>query len=84
MSDNVHRYVPDHERHYWLPIPSPENRRHAFRGGRRWDGRRNGETVCGVTVPMAAPSEMDWVWIPTCGHCWSALLAERDRKPADS
>lgn len=72
----------DEESHHWMPIPSPEHRRHAFPGGRRWDGRRSGETVCGVRVPMAQPSEMDWIWMPTCPHCWSALVAEHDREPA--
>ncbi|MDR7304377.1 hypothetical protein JOF55_004558 [Haloactinomyces albus] len=66
------------ESHFWMPIPSSEQKRHAFRGARRWDGRRSGETVCGVRVPMAQPSEMDWIMIPTCPHCWSALVAEHD------
>ncbi|WP_276513326.1 hypothetical protein [Halopolyspora algeriensis] len=34
-----------------------------------------------MTVPLAAPSEMDWIWIPTCGACWAALLAEQGREP---
>lgn len=61
--------------HYWHPVPHPENRRHAFAGGRRWDGTPS-ETLCGVSVPMAAVSETDWIIIPTCSDCWAVLLSE--------
>ncbi|RCW41023.1 hypothetical protein DFQ14_109100 [Halopolyspora algeriensis] len=67
--------------HYWHPIPA-DGRRHAFRGGRRWDGRASATTVCGAEVAMAAVSEMDWIYRPTCGYCWQRLIdeqRERDR-----
>lgn len=73
--------ISDSYAHYWHPVPTPENRRHAFFGARRWDGRAIAETICGVAVPMAAPSEMDWVNIPTCDDCWVLLL--REQPPED-
>lgn len=63
--------------HYWLPIPEPDGRRHAFRGARRWPGQPSGETVCGATVAMAVPSETDWIHRRTCESCWELLVAEQ-------
>lgn len=60
--------------HYWMPVP--QDRRHAFRGARRWDGRRSGKTVCGIEVALAAPSELDWIHIATCPACWDSLVTE--------
>lgn len=62
--------------HYWHPIPAPENRRHAFRGARRWPGESSAEAVCGATVAMAVPSETDWIFRPTCPTCWDLLVGE--------
>lgn len=71
----INELLPEAEAHYWHPIPEPEGRRHAFRGARRWPGQTSAETICGRTVPMARPSEMDWVYVPTCGYCWEELIA---------
>ncbi|WP_438387866.1 hypothetical protein [Actinopolyspora saharensis] len=70
--------------HYWLPVflPSqgPHGTRHAFKGGRKWDGRSAGTTACGIgDVPMAEPSEIDWIMAPTCLACTSALVEEQQR-----
>lgn len=68
------------EYHFWLPVPDrgTHGTRHAFKGGRRWDGRAMGSTVCGVEdVPMAGPSEMDWIMAPTCLTCISLLKNEQ-------
>lgn len=65
--------APDEECHHWMPVPG--DARHAFRG-RRWDGRANAETVCGSAVPLATPSEVDWIQVKTCGHCWDVLTSE--------
>lgn len=70
--------------HYWLPIPEPDGRRHAFRGARRWNGQSAGEAVCGEQVAMAVPSETDWIHRATCRTCWDVLVAEqcgRDAPP---
>lgn len=68
--------------HFWLPVQAPSqgrhSTRHAFKGGRRWDGRPVGTTVCGVEeVPMAGPSEIDWIMAPTCSTCISTLKVEQ-------
>ncbi|GAA2361918.1 hypothetical protein GCM10009854_46770 [Saccharopolyspora halophila] len=67
-------------RHFWLPIPAGDQnsgKRHAFRG-RRWEGERSGTTVCAEEVPMARPSEMDWITLPTCLNCYEILRKEQD------
>lgn len=53
--------------HYWMPVPG--DARHAVPGGRRRDGSPNATTACGSTVPLAAPSEIDWIQLKTCSHC---------------
>lgn len=66
--------------HYWLPVPGRgrHGTRHAFKGGRRWDGRAVGTTVCGVEdVPMAGPSDVDWIMASTCPECTSVLKGEQ-------
>ncbi|SFT84878.1 hypothetical protein SAMN04487904_110144 [Actinopolyspora lacussalsi subsp. righensis] len=65
--------------HFWMPIPAPESKRHAFRG-RQWDGSPAAESLCGSALPMARPSEMDWIQCPTCWRCWQELL-ERAPEP---
>lgn len=74
--------VPDAQVHYWHPGPEPQARRHAFKGARRWEGQTAGTTVCGVEVAMARASEMDWVYMPTCGFCWEALISEQRKRDA--
>ncbi len=68
--------------HYWLPVfgerMGPHGTRHAFKGGRRWDGRGSGTSVCGIEdVPMAGPSEIDWLHAPTCLDCMATLKGEQ-------
>ncbi len=77
MSAEIGDLLPEAETHYWHPIPQPDGRRHAFRGARRWPGQSSGETVCGATVAMARVSEMDWVYLPTCGFCWAVLIEQQ-------
>lgn len=72
--------VPDAELDYWYPI-AKEERRHAFKGARRWEGQSAGTTVCGREVAMARASEMDWVYMPTCGY-WERLIDEQRSKDA--
>lgn len=65
-------------RHYWLPIANDHDLggvRHAFRG-RRWDGQKNGTTVCGVDVLMYEPTELDWIMYGTCHACNRILKKE--------
>ena len=69
---------PQLPRHFWLPIPASDRRsgkRHAFRG-RRWEGERNAIAVCAEEVPMAQPSEIDWITYPTCPNCYEILRKE--------
>lgn len=33
--------------------------------------------MCGTEVAMARQSEMDWVYLPTCGTCWETLIIEQ-------
>lgn len=63
--------------HYWLPIANTGTgcTRHAF-AGRRWDGSPAAITICGETVPMAEPSEMDWIMGPSCAACRESLKAK--------
>ncbi|MFC7342878.1 hypothetical protein [Saccharopolyspora griseoalba] len=63
------------QRHFWLPVADPGGRggtRHAF-PGRRWEGERTREAICGEQLPLANPSEMDWICHPTCTTCWNTL-----------
>ncbi|SFS96047.1 hypothetical protein SAMN05660874_04542 [Saccharopolyspora flava] len=65
-------------RHYWLPIPHADGNggtRHAFRGP-RWLGTSTETAVCSEETPMAEPSEMDWIYYPTCPTCHATLKAE--------
>ncbi|WP_093414668.1 hypothetical protein [Saccharopolyspora flava] len=67
--------------HFWLPVAADGARaRHAFRG-RRWEGERVSEAVCGQTLPLAQPSEMDWITFKTCDECWRLLLVEAGISP---
>ncbi|GAA0548075.1 hypothetical protein A8924_5999 [Saccharopolyspora erythraea NRRL 2338] len=67
--------------HYWLPVAEEVGGvRHAFRG-RRWEGRSADEAVCGRTVPMAQPSEMDWITFKSCRDCRHSLLSEAGIQP---
>lgn len=68
--------------HYWMPVPG--DFRHAIKGARRWRGERAATTICGTEVALAAPSEMDWIFVRTCPYCWTELIREQDREPADS
>ncbi|WP_017976483.1 hypothetical protein [Actinopolyspora halophila] len=61
--------------HFWMPVPAPEGKRHAFRG-RRWDGSPVLASACGSMLPLAVPSEMDWIQCPTCWYCWNVLLEQ--------
>lgn len=61
--------------HYWMPVIEKRGVRHAFRG-RRWEGQPRDESVCGLNVPMAKPSQMDWITFPTCTTCWKILADE--------
>ncbi|MBA8824582.1 hypothetical protein FHX42_001929 [Saccharopolyspora lacisalsi] len=68
--------------HYWPPVfgeqMGPHGTRHAFKGGRKWDGRRSGTSVCGAEdLPMAGPSEVDWLMAPTCMDCHAFLKGEQ-------
>lgn len=66
------------QRHFWLPIPNenlPGGVRHAFRGA-RWEGLASADAVCGERVAMAQPSELDWIYFPTCAECNSRLKGE--------
>ncbi|WP_249124409.1 hypothetical protein [Saccharopolyspora erythraea] len=69
------------ERHYWQPVPDDKGGlRHAFRG-RRWEGQPAAEAVCGRAVPLAQPSEMDWITFRSCEQCRHVLLAEAGVPP---
>lgn len=63
------------QRHFWLPVPNekvPGGVRHAFPGP-RWDGLPSADSVCGEHVALAQPSEVDWIYFPTCAECNSRL-----------
>ena len=65
--------------HFWLPVPHddvPGGIRHAFRGA-RWAGEPSGLTVCGRSVALARPSEVDWINFPSCGACNEILREEQ-------
>ena len=66
------------ERHYWFPVPvhGTGGTRHAFQG-RRWDGAPTAVTTCGATVPMAQPSELDWIMAASCEDCRKTLVGEK-------
>lgn len=70
------------ERHYWQPVPEDKGGgvRHAFRG-RRWEGQPADEAVCGRSLALAQPSEMDWITFRSCEHCRRVLLAEAGVPP---
>ncbi len=68
--------------HYWLPVfgegMGTHGTRHAFRGGWRGDGRTTGASVCGIgDIPLAGPSEVDWLRAPTCPDCHAVLRGEQ-------
>lgn len=69
-------------RHFWLPIPAdhqPSGKRHAFRG-HRWQGEPTATAVCAEQVPMATPSELDWITYPTCPTCYEILRKEQESR----
>lgn len=80
--DEINEVLPEAEAHYWMPIPDPDGRRHAFRGARRWPGQSSGQTVCGIEVALARPAETDWVYRPTCGFCWEELIDRQRTREA--
>lgn len=66
--------VEEPERHYWMP--SGDDVRHAFRG-RRWERQGADTTVCGVSVALYEPDELDWISAPTCLACNRVLRDEQ-------
>lgn len=63
--------------HFCRPVPHTDGKRHAFKGARRWVGQSSGDTVCGITVAMARPSDMDWIYLRTCSTCRELLINEQ-------
>lgn len=61
---------------YWRP---DGGRRHALWPPELPRAGQTRETVCGLTVTLAEPSELDWI-DPTCEPCWAKARELRDAR----
>lgn len=61
---------------WWNPVAG---QRHAFGPDRRPHPGEERDTLCGATVTLTDPSDVDWL-MPTCDICMSAAVARSDAR----
>ncbi|MDR7301869.1 zinc finger protein [Haloactinomyces albus] len=59
---------------WWQPVLGE---RHALSPEERPRPGQTRDTVCGLSVTLQAPSDVDWL-LPTCDECWAQAVARRD------
>ncbi|GAA2338828.1 hypothetical protein GCM10009854_13960 [Saccharopolyspora halophila] len=59
---------------YWRPCGGF---RHALPPDEPPRPGRERETLCGLSVEIGCPTEIDWL-SPTCEPCWTAAIDRRD------
>ncbi|GAA4620256.1 zinc finger protein [Saccharopolyspora hordei] len=59
---------------YWRPA---EGFRHGLEPDRPPHPGQARNTLCGLTITVGAPTELDWL-APTCSDCWDEARSRRD------